>query len=437
MNQFLSIFINILIFLLSLGALIVIHELGHFTTAKIFKVYCYEFSVGMGPAIYKHKRKKGETTFAIRCLPLGGYVAMAGEDMDDGEEDLDTTEVKVPKERTIEGIARWKRIIIMGAGVFLNFVLGYVLFFINYAAVPQLNVTPESTKIYIPTPKEGEKGGLAYEAGLRDGDEVKEMSIIYHYTDRTTNEPIDFEILNQEVKVYGYEKEVPLDQLNYSISNLLNGQYYNGSEVINLLPSKANEDYRLVFFTYERDGVIYTNGIEGEFEKSKMDSYNQIKSVAEVRKEQGEDVLLYSLINMGVGREEIRFSFGEAFAVAGKQWATACGAIFVGLGQLFTPAGWAQTGGIISIFKISMMSVSQGLASVLNLWGIISVNLGIMNLLPFPGLDGWQIFVTAAEGITRKEIPNKVKNIVSTVGLILLIGLSIALIVKDIVAPAI
>ena len=60
-----------------------------------------------------------------------------------------------------------------------------------------------------------------------------------------------------------------------------------------------------------------------------------------------------------------------------------------------------------------------------------------MNLLPFPGLDGWQILVTTVEGVTRKEIPQKVKGIMSTIGLILLIGLSIALIIKDIVAPAI
>ena len=92
----------------------------------------------MGPALFKHKRKGGETVFSVRALPIGGYVAMAGEDMDDSEKDSDHSEVVVPKERTIEGIARWKRVIIMGAGVFLNFILGYVLFFINYSCVEQV-----------------------------------------------------------------------------------------------------------------------------------------------------------------------------------------------------------------------------------------------------------------------------------------------------------
>ena len=76
------------------------------------------------------------------------------------------------------------------------------------------------------------------------------------------------------------------------------------------------------------------------------------------------------------------------------------------------------------------MSVSFGY--VINLWALISINLGIMNLLPFPGLDGWHLLVTAIEGITRKELPKKFKNIVSTVGMILLFGLMIVILFKDI-----
>ena len=72
MDGFLGTVLNIVIFIVSLGALIVIHELGHLSTAKLFKVYCYEFSVGMGPALFKHKRKGGETIFSVRALPIGG-----------------------------------------------------------------------------------------------------------------------------------------------------------------------------------------------------------------------------------------------------------------------------------------------------------------------------------------------------------------------------
>ena len=71
------ILVKIIVFILVLSVIIVIHELGHFLTAKKYGVLCHEFSVGMGPAIYK--KKKGETTFAIRAIPFGGYVSMAGE----------------------------------------------------------------------------------------------------------------------------------------------------------------------------------------------------------------------------------------------------------------------------------------------------------------------------------------------------------------------
>ena len=85
--------INIVVFILILGIVVLIHELGHFITAKSFGVYCSEFSIGMGPKIFS--RKKGETEYEIRALPIGGFVSMAGEADNDIEEFKD-----VPIERT-------------------------------------------------------------------------------------------------------------------------------------------------------------------------------------------------------------------------------------------------------------------------------------------------------------------------------------------------
>ena len=90
--------INIVVFILILGIVVLIHELGHFITAKSFGVYCSEFSIGMGPKIFS--RKKGETEYEIRALPIGGFVSMAGEADNDIEEFKD-----VPIERTLKGIS--------------------------------------------------------------------------------------------------------------------------------------------------------------------------------------------------------------------------------------------------------------------------------------------------------------------------------------------
>ena len=430
MDGFLGTVLNIVIFIISLGALIVIHELGHLTTAKIFKVYCYEFSVGMGPALFKHKRKGGETIFSIRALPIGGYVAMAGEDMDDSEKDSDHSEVEVPKERTIEGISRWKRVIIMGAGVFLNFILGYVLFFINYACVEQVQANYDGCKISV------QANSLASEAGLEKGDDIKEVSITYNFININT-------IIERtyEVDCYAFEsaEDITYETYNRCLSNIL------GGKVIDVEATKAQNPGKELTEITDSSSIVY---VENQLPTSEQDSRTitlkyerngEIKQTEPIRTAVTleNDTYKFGILGISIDTIAFRFSFGEAFVVAWKQWVYACGAIFVGLASLFTPTGWAQAGGIISIFKISTIAVSQGVSSVLNMWGIISVNLAIMNLLPFPGLDGWQILVTTVEGVTRKEIPQKVKGIMSTIGLILLIGLSIALIIKDIVAPAI
>lgn len=431
---FWSTLLNIVIFIIALGTLIVIHEAGHLTTAKIFKVYCYEFSVGMGPALFKHKRKGGETTFSIRAIPLGGYVSMAGEDMDESEKDS-PIDVVVPRERTIEGIARWKRIIIMGAGVFLNFILGYVVYFINYAAVPQNIAEYTSTKVNVAS------DGILSKAGfITSDDPIKEISQIFYYFDGGTKE-----LLNAQVSRYAFQNSNEITYLNYNsaISNVLSCRYVDVEKstsenvvYIDYRP-KAEADYRLVYITYEKDGKTYTNGIEGSFDKAKISQYKEVKTSSIFVKSAGTEILSFNYLGVSISTHQVTYGFVKAFGMAWNQWVYSCSAIFVGIGMLFTPEGWAGAGGIISIFKVSSMAVENGLSSVLSIWGFISVNLGIMNLLPFPGLDGWQILVTSVEGVTRKEIPSKAKNIVSMIGLFLLIGLSIVLLIKDIIAPAI
>ena len=110
---------NILIFIIILSTIVIIHELGHLIAAKKFNVYCHEFSIGMGPTLFKYKKETSETTYAVRAFPLGGFVAMAGEEGNDYD---------VPFERTINGIKPWQQIIVMAAGAFMNLVLALVVF---------------------------------------------------------------------------------------------------------------------------------------------------------------------------------------------------------------------------------------------------------------------------------------------------------------------
>ena len=155
--------INIIVFFLILGAIVLIHELGHFLTAKLFGVYCAEFSIGMGPKLFS--KKKGETEYQIRALPIGGYVAMAGEtDQEDNEIMKD-----VPYERTLKGIKTWKKCIIMLAGVFMNFVLALVLLIGIYSFVEVQTNTSEIGSVV--------KNKGAALAGIEAGDVINKIKI--------------------------------------------------------------------------------------------------------------------------------------------------------------------------------------------------------------------------------------------------------------------
>lgn len=115
---------NILLFALLLSLIVSLHELGHLIAAKIFNVYCKEYSIGMGPKIFSKKGK--ETEYCIRAFPLGGFVAMAGDSDNSLETSVDTSDL--PPERTLTGIAKWKRVIIMLSGIMMNMLLAIVIY---------------------------------------------------------------------------------------------------------------------------------------------------------------------------------------------------------------------------------------------------------------------------------------------------------------------
>lgn len=145
-----------------LVVILTIHEFGHFVAAKAFGVYCYEFSIGMGPKLYTRKGK--ETNFSIRALPIGGFVAMAGDD--DSNPDVEKPDYEIPKERTLNGIHPLKRIVIMVAGVLMNFFLAIVIIAITYFSIGYAQEAPKPviSDITVDYP--------AYKAGLQTGDLV-------------------------------------------------------------------------------------------------------------------------------------------------------------------------------------------------------------------------------------------------------------------------
>ena len=126
-------------------------------------------------------------------------------------------------------------------------------------------------------------------------------------------------------------------------------------------------------------------------------------------------------------------SYGEAVSKTFSDFGNGALGIFKALGSLFIGQGWDNVGSIVAIYsQTSTVLNDMGLSYFIYYWALISVNLAIFNLLPFPGLDGWQLLVLAIEGISRRKVPDKAKLIVSYVGIALLMGLMLFLVVKDV-----
>lgn len=151
---------TIIYFILILGITVMVHEFGHFLFSKKAKVHVYEFSIGMGPRLFKWNRKNDETEYSIRLFPIGGYVQMAGEDNEDDK--------KVHKEKLMQSKTWLQRFMIVIAGIMFNFIMAIIiLFFIAlFNGAPQPNAYIGSL----------EKGYPAYDSGLELGDEITRVN---------------------------------------------------------------------------------------------------------------------------------------------------------------------------------------------------------------------------------------------------------------------
>lgn len=391
-------FLSIILFIISLGILVIIHELGHLSMAKLFKVYCFEFSVGFGPAIYQKKpnKEKGqETLVSIRCIPLGGYVAMYGESESIPEG------LVVPPERSLLHIKKWKRAIIVSAGIVLNFVLGYVLFAANTVFFPQ-RVGTNQVIISEKLSEDATDTTLAYKAGMHSEDMVTKVTRQY-----LPNGTVSEEYAEESFEIKTY-------------TDLWGTVFETQPEVKN-----KNDKLKMIFYMVPKAEIGTENPT--------IQPYEFLLSTT-ITSENKEEVF-YGWEKMGIGAYtyEIRLKFGAALKEAGRDWVDSTTLIAKTLAGLFVGKGFDQIGGPVAILQVSSQVLSNGFGYYLMLWGMISVNLAIVNLLPFPGLDGWHLLVIIIEGITRKEIPSKVKNTVSTIGMILLFALMAVIMVKDII----
>ena len=407
----------ILLFIVFLSILIIIHELGHLAAAKIFKVYCLEYSIGMGPLLFKHKKEGGETQFSIRAIPFGGYVSMYGEGVKLPEG------VEIDESRSLNGVKPWKRAIILLAGVFMNAILALFFFLItncfphvesDYINHVKVNETAETTlpsNCIVKFEEFEYKDTVANETRIfylmdnqttfDDNDTTKYatcffLSNLNNTSDMDFSKHLYFYGLTETI-VEGETRNVPDFTKNYPASSFNKATVHLTERITNEEGERADGDVHTVTIT-QKDGVIQPLGISIWYRK-------------------------------------VQYNFGEVLGHTFIDFGRSSGAIFEALGNLIVkPSSWGQVGGIIAIgYETTAVLKTSGFINFLRIWGVISVNLAIFNLLPFPGLDGWQLLVLGIETTTKKKIPEKVKNIVSLVGIGLLLLLMGVIVIKDLV----
>ena len=341
--------LSLLWFVLILGSIVAIHEFGHFIFAKLANIYVYEFSIGMGKKIFGKKKKNGETEFCIRAIPLGGYVMIAGEDVEDS---------KISKDRQMCNKSFIQRFLVLFAGPFNNFLFAFVILLISafiYGAV--------STKPYIGEVKEDYP---AYLAGIESGDLLLAVDgDAVHDWDKAL---IKLQINNGEAVVFKVKK-VSGEVREYTV-----------------IPTPVVSD----------DGsTSYKFGIATRYEKE-----------------------------YGIGK-----SFGYAF----NKIISLFGSMFDTLKYLFTgKVGIKQLSGPVGIYSIVDSQAKEGLEALLYLVAYLSINIGVINLLPFPAFDGGRILFLIIEKVFRRPVSKKVENIIHSIGFMLIIALLIYVTFNDI-----
>lgn len=349
-----QILLTIVALLIVLGIVVFVHELGHFLAARWAGVRVDTFSIGFGPAILKWHDKRG-TLWKIACLPLGGYVSIYGqEDMFNRKKYAELPADK--KKGHYLSAPAWKQFIIIAAGVFMNFVLAWLIYTSLFMFQPRL-----VSNTQMPVIGQVVQESAAFKAGIRAGDTIV----------RINDEKIS-----------------------------------NWGELILAKELAANNNATIVVV---RDDDLVVTTIKPA-EKWGMIADGSKKAEP---KKQGLFRALYS---------GARKTYYESKT------------LLVVLKQIITGERSAkQLGSFITIAEYSGLAMAAGFFTLLSLIALLSVNLGILNLLPLPVLDGGYLLILIIEGITRRKLQGRGMEIAIMIGWLLILGLFILTMWNDLV----
>ena len=344
-----NIVIGLIAFVFMLGVIVLINEFGHYIAAKKFGVYVREFSLGMGPALWQKQGK--ETVFSIRAIPFGGYCMMAGEaDNVEDEEDQEDWQHDVPEDRRLNHKKTWQQIVVMAAGVCMNFLLAAILYIAialcqGYVVVSE----PVISEVIADTPAEI--------AGLQPGDRITKLEA-----------DGDVQTIETQSDVTTFVNLHPGEEVQVTVDR--SGQ----DQILSLTPE------------LDEESNVYLIGFRSTAKAVPIPWY---QSIGEGLKTMWNNTTL----------------------------------IFRSFGMLLSGKGFENLSGPIGILDVTTQTASIGLLPYLSLFALISLNIGIFNLIPIPAMDGGRILILGLERIFRRKINPKIVENVIAASFLLLIGL--------------
>lgn len=420
--------------ILALSVLILFHELGHFTFAKMFgirvdKFYLF-FDIG-GKALLRFKPKNSETEYGIGWLPLGGYCKIAG--MID--ESMDTEQLKSePQPWELRSHPAWQRLLVMAGGVLFNFILAVIIYIGVLAGWGQSYIGNEGSEIYV--------NELAYDMGFRTGDHIISYDGV----------PEDnFGLLQADLARNGV-REVTLlrggDTLRLYVDRSRMGDVLNTPGMFDLaLPfvvdsiPPTSPNYGLAL--EKGDRVLSIDGQDAPYlqdSRALLKDYAGKKVTAGVLR--GADTLSLEVAVDTLGRIGVftvspnvqtkRYGFFAAIPAGFKYTFTTIGDYVKDMKLVFTPSteAYKSVGSFIAIGQV--FPSAWNWYAFLNILALLSIMLGVMNLLPIPALDGGHIVFILYEMISGRKPSDKFLMVMQVIGMVLLFGLMILAFGNDI-----
>lgn len=352
---------SVIIFILVLGVLIFIHELGHFLVAKKSGIRVDEFAIGFPPRLFSIK--KGETAYSLNLIPFGGYVKIYGESPLDGATEKSATDSMINKSKSTQAL-------VLVAGVVFNFLLAMLIFVFlfmkggefNTVLVPYATEAPQVRIDFV------QDDSLASRAGIIPGDAI--VSVTTQEDGVLTDNALILETLYDQKKV----------ETNISLI-AQNGTAYE----VTLVPENQDQKFGL---SLVESVYIKTNPLTATW---------------------------------------------YGFLATGHLAKLTTIGLFQFFGDLFTGnANFEEVAGPVGIVGLVGQASETGINSILILTAIISINLAVLNLMPFPALDGGRLLIVGIEAVLKRDLNYQKVAIANLIGFALLIGLMILLTFHDI-----